>query len=389
MRSTGGVARHLLEANETRLTELAPLMLDVVAEELDLPPLSAENKWPTDVVAATREFLVCVAHDDMPRLGARGGTFESVGVEAARGGVDFEVLASGLRLCTRLIQAQVHRAVLRDPLGVEPKSVLELLDRVLVAGESVIAAARRGHELAGLVGEDEGELGRHLASELISGGPRVQELAERLGWDASGAVCAVITSPAGGARIAAVTTPRPAWFTRARDVVLALPLPADRLATSLRPLLGDIDCVVGSAVPLRDFTDSLALGQRLARPSSGGVDGRGDATFADDVLLDLACTAEPAVVAALRRKYFGELDALPAETRALLTDTLYEWLRQWGHRPGIARTLEVHPQTVSGRISRLKDLLADDLEDPGVRAELLVLLIADRAEVTGATRPGR
>lgn len=53
------------------------------------------------------------------------------------------------------------------------------------------------------------------------------------------------------------------------------------------------------------------------------------------------------------------------------------------------RGAHVHPQTVSGRISRLKDLLADDLEDPRVRSELLVLLIADTGEIMGATRPGQ
>lgn len=95
------------------------------------------------------------------------------------------------------------------------------------------------------------------------------------------------------------------------------------------------------------------------------------------MLLELASTADPTVVDALRRKHFADLDALPPEQRELLVDTLREWLLQWGHRPGIARTLGVHPQTVSGRIQRLKDLLADDLEDPRVRSELLVLLLAD------------
>ncbi len=47
-----------------------------------------------------------------------------------------------------------------------------------------------------------------------------------------------------------------------------------------------------------------------------------------------------------------------------------------GHRPSVAEALGVHPQTVSHRINRLKDLLADELDEPHVRAELLVLLTA-------------
>lgn len=42
----------------------------------------------------------------------------------------------------------------------------------------------------------------------------------------------------------------------------------------------------------------------------------------------------------------------------------------------VPEALGVHPQTVSHRINRLKDLLSDELDDPAVRAELLVLLTA-------------
>lgn len=65
------------------------------------------------------------------------------------------------------------------------------------------------------------------------------------------------------------------------------------------------------------------------------------------------------------------------DQRAVLVETLRQWLLQWGHRPGIAQALTVHPQTMSGRLHQLRDLLADDLEDAVVRAELLVLLTAE------------
>ena len=83
------------------------------------------------------------------------------------------------------------------------------------------------------------------------------------------------------------------------------------------------------------------------------------------------------VVTALRRKHFVELDQLAPEVRSMLVTTLHAWLRHWGHRPAIAADLHVHPQTVSGRLHRLRDLLADDLEDPTTRSELLVLLTAE------------
>ena len=90
------------------------------------------------------------------------------------------------------------------------------------------------------------------------------------------------------------------------------------------------------------------------------------------------------VIAALRRKYFVELDRLPDDVRTPLVQTLHEWLRHWGHRPATADALGVHPQTVSGRINRLRDLLADELDDAQVRSELLVLLTALAAEGSAA-----
>ncbi|MCV7502802.1 helix-turn-helix domain-containing protein [Micrococcus luteus] len=158
------------------------------------------------------------------------------------------------------------------------------------------------------------------------------------------------------------------------EAVLGLPVAADELATTLRPLMADVDCIVGPAVPITEFPDSLAMGQRLSALRAVAHSGP---TFVDDSLLELVCVADPVAVRALRRKYFGELDPLPEDQRAVLVETLRQWLLQWGHRPGIAQALTVHPQTVSGRLHRLRDLLADDLEDAVVRAELLVLLTAE------------
>nr|WP_268738424.1 helix-turn-helix domain-containing protein [Micrococcus luteus] len=87
-------------------------------------------------------------------------------------------------------------------------------------------------------------------------------------------------------------------------------------------------------------------------------------------------SADPAVITALQRKHLGEFDFEAEDHPDVLASTLHEWLLQWGHRPGIATSLDVHPQTVSHRIKRIKDGLAYDLEDPRVRAELLVLLTA-------------
>lgn len=376
-RWTSGLAAQLLDANEDKVAELAPALVERFGAEFGLPHVPVDLLWPGDIVELTRQFLVHVASDEIRRIRQPGGIFERMGVEAARGGLDLEVLAAAVRRSAGLMQAQTHRAVLADPEASDQEAVLELLQRVILGGEAVIEAARRGYEIAGLGSEGHEELARQLAAELIARGDRAPELARRLGWDPGGSVCAVVASVAEGGAVTGAVRGTAAYCTRANDVVVAVPLPPERLATSLRPVLAKSRCAVGPAVPLDDFCDSLALAQRVR--DLGGKGEGGGARFVDDELLSLVCTAEPTATQALRRKYFAEIDELEPDARRVLLATLHEWLLHWGHRPAVAERLSVHPQTVSGRLNRLRDLLADDLEDPRVRAELLVLMTAEGA----------
>lgn len=142
--TTNGMARHLLAANEEELERLAPGLVDHVARRIGAPAPRADHHWPVDVVAATREFLTCVATDDLGRIAEPGGIFEQVGSESARGGLPFDQLARGIREAARRTQAQVHRTVIAEQLTDDTETVLELLTRVVAAGEGVVDAARRG-----------------------------------------------------------------------------------------------------------------------------------------------------------------------------------------------------------------------------------------------------
>lgn len=371
-RDTNGMARQLLAVNEPQLALLAPLLIDRVAEELGAAPVAADRGWLTSAVETTREFLACIASNDLDRIGAPGSVFERIGVDAARRGVEFETLSSGIRVSVRLTQAQVHRAVIADDRAVDTNSVLELLARVITAGELLVTAARRGYEVAGLDQEEgEDEMARRLADELLHHGAEAAERAVAFGWAADDLVCAIVAPVDQAVRIRRESDSAVAYFAREHDVVLMHPVTKGVLATTLRPLVDGPECLVGPAVPLGEFPDSLALAQRAASVTTRG----GTAAFVDDILFELACGVDPVIVRALRRKHLGHVEEASGEHGALF-ETLHEWLLQWGHRPSTATALGVHPQTVSGRVNRVKDLLADDLSDPRVRSELLVLLTA-------------
>lgn len=369
------LAARLLAAHGERVGEMVPTLMQAVSQGLGLDDVSTDGRWPTLVTDLLREFFHCVAVDDVARITAPGGVFEEVGRSAARSGVDADLLAAAIRQSTRRTQAQVHRFVFAEADETDAEAVVMLLSRVAAIGEEVVVAVLRGHELELA---DGGAVSAHrLGDLLLSGDPGAADLAVELGWPADALVSAIVVAPEDVDRLRGRGDLPFALHERERDVVLMAPVADGTLATTLRPLLAGTAATAGPAVPMARVRESLALADRL-------IDRRGPAgarpVFVDDELLELASTADRAVLEALRRKYFVEVDRLPAEVREPLLQTLHEWLRHWGHRPATAEALGVHPQTVSGRINRLRDLLADELEDAQVRSELLLLLTALAAE---------
>jgi DNA-binding PucR family transcriptional regulator len=86
-------------------------------------------------------------------------------------------------------------------------------------------------------------------------------------------------------------------------------------------------------------------------------------------------------LAVLSSRRLAPLAALRRGQRDSLLATLHSWLRHWGSRADVAAELYVHPQTVSYRLGRLRELLGDDLDDPTARFELLLVLTSDPRSV--------
>ena len=66
--------------------------------------------------------------------------------------------------------------------------------------------------------------------------------------------------------------------------------------------------------------------------------------------------------------------SISASEREALEQTLSAWLAFQGDRQRIAEYLHVHPQTVSYRHQRLRELFGDALQDPHERLALQLVL---------------
>jgi hypothetical protein len=141
-----------------------------------------------------------------------------------------------------------------------------------------------------------------------------------------------------------------------------LQLAAERTGTRL---------ALGPAVALSSARESLARARALLALMTAGLAGEDALASADEHQLELLLGAEPQLAAALAERRLAPLRAIAGDaTRANLTQTLRAWLRSPGQRKTIAHELGVHPQTVRYRMTRLRELFGEALDDPDERFEL-------------------
>jgi DNA-binding PucR family transcriptional regulator len=78
------------------------------------------------------------------------------------------------------------------------------------------------------------------------------------------------------------------------------------------------------------------------------------------------------------RNVLGGLDALPAEERGLLLDTLETWLTNGGSAAKTAQRMFCHPNTVRHRLRRIEERTGRSLTDPLDTSEICVALQTER-----------
>ena len=143
----------------------------------------------------------------------------------------------------------------------------------------------------------------------------------------------------------------------------------ERLARSLR----GVPTVVGVTVPVETLPRTVELAQIAQGLSRDGVL-RGSPVFVEDHLDTIIVHRDDRLLSFLRDQVLRPLDDLPKGSRERLTETLVSWLRHLGDRTAVAEELHVHPQTVSYRLSRLRELFGDALDSPRERSRLLLAL---------------
>ena len=343
----------------------------------------------TGVHEALARFVALMEDPEAPRL----DVYRALGRGELRQGRSLDALQAAYRIGARIAWRRLSAAAEAAGIPVADQHALaeaifayidelaaESVEGYAAAQEALAGERQRRHQaLLALLFEPAGASDaatlRRTAAEAGWPVPRSLAVIACGGRGGSGATAAARAAGARGAAVAARVARRLApdalHGTAGGVPVVVIPHPAALDAGPVAAALG-VRLGVGPTVAVAEAPRSLDWAVRaLALPGPAG-----EAAVAERRLADLVVHGTPGVATALATSALAALDAETPASRARLEETLASWLRHQGRRAAIAAELHVHPQTVRYRVSRLRELLGERLDDP---EERFVLELALRA----------
>lgn len=335
------------------------------------------SKIERAVRAALGTFLDLVSRpDDAGRMAPALEGAYALGAGEARSGRSLDALLAAYRVGARVSWRELAAISVRA--GEAAPVIAHFAELVFAHIDELSAASVKGHadELA-TTGRARLRRLERLAVALLAGDPahEVQDLAERADWAPPQTLTAVLV-PERGARaaadlLAAGTLVLAEAGPEAPDLsVLLVPDVQASSRAHLTRLLAGRGAVVGPARPWLAAGSSLARALRVL--TIAGPVRAGTVLDTEDHLVALVVTADGPALADLRARVLAPLAGERAATAAKLAETLRSWLLHHGRREDVAADLFIHPQTVRYRMSRLRELYGDRLNDPDWTAALIV-----------------
>jgi hypothetical protein len=304
--------------------------------------------------------------------------FEDLGRSQWRQGRDLPDLLAVYQIGVRVFWRHVAAAALE--VGLAPSTLAALAGTVFFFVDQLSSASAHGYVLEQ---EEAGALRERHRDELVdlmlseSTDPAaVRAAARRADWPVPERVSVVLVEPddASGRQALSRLDARSLPIRRpplVGAVVPRGPRPAERAV--LTGLLRGAHATVGAAVPPEQLARSLYFAEIAARLTKEHLLSD-DPVFVADHLDAIIVHRDHRLLDALGDQVLAPLEASSPSSRARLRETLRSWLRHMGDRRAMAEELHVHPQTVRYRMGRLHELFGDSLDDPAVRARLLLAL---------------
>ena len=310
---------------------------------------------------------------------ASDAVYRRLGAGEYRAGRSLDALQSAYRVGARVAWRQISdlAAAAGASAGAQrnlAEAMFAYIDRL--AGESVEGYAEAQLSEAGDLDRRRAELAGLLLAGAGAEDPELVRAAEAARWPLPASVACLAVAGDRADQAWRRLSGEPLSVRSGGDERIAIVAPdpqaLDREAARIVERL-DVSVGVGPPVALAEARSSLRLARRaldLATPEQRLI-------VAEQRLAEIALGAAPEITSALRERLLAPLAGETPASRERLEATLLQWLRHRGAQGAVAAELSIHPQTVRYRMSRLRDLLGDVLDDPDGRFALELALRAD------------
>ncbi|BBZ56743.1 PucR family transcriptional regulator [Mycolicibacterium phocaicum] len=322
--------------------------------------------------------------DPGPRLSpALDGAYD-LGRGEARTGRSIDALLSAYRVGARVAWRELSETAVAA--GLSAATTARFAEMVFAFIDELSAASVAGHadELAAAGRVRQRHLDR-LAVELLAGAPLNQLLAsaEQANWKPPTTLSAVLLPESEIRRLTALFTQEVLQASLDTPEVdagesLAVVLVPDAEGRQRRRILDTLAGRRAIVGPVREWSSVSASYLRAIRMRALVAD---EPTVVDteDHLVDLVLSADQDAADDLRRRVLAPMAELRPSAAERLAETLRAWVLHLGRRDAVAESLFVHPQTVRYRMTQLRELYGDRLDDPGVVLQIAVALGADKS----------
>lgn len=311
-----------------------------------------------------------------PRSSAVDGAYQ-LGRGEVRSGRTADALLSAYRIGARVSWRHLSTKAVEQ--GIDPATMASFAELVFAYIDELSAASVAGHrDESASEGRIRQRMVERLARHLLTGAPEATVLAsaERAEWTPPVTLTAVLVAESQAGSLLQVLRRGTLLTTDLPDLdgaaLLMVPDAHGRRRATLLRAVGDRDALVGPARPWVDVRESY---DRAVRARALGLTGD-----TERHLPRLVLTADPQALADLRAGVLAPFDELRPAAAAKLRETLRAWLLHQGRRDDVAAALFVHPQTIRYRMTQVRDLFGDRLEDPDT---VLALTIALGVEEVG------
>lgn len=334
----------------------------------------------TGVTEALRQFVELIRSPS----GARGRreVYLALGAGELREGRTLDALQSAYRIGARVAWRRQSAAARRA--GVDPDVLSLLAESIFAYIEELSADSVEGYaEARSRLEGERRRRRRELATMLVRDPPPeeagLRAAAEAAGWRlpraAAALACREEEVERVGTRLPAevlvaaldgigcAIVPDPDGPGRRNEIDLALE--GAKAAAALGP-----------TGPLRALGASWSLARATLRAVEAGAIEAPALVRVEDALTELLLFENGALVERIAGRRLAAFDALTPKARRRMEETALAYVQQQGNAAAMARALGLHAQTVRYRLSRLRELLGDAMEDPDGRFELELALRA-------------